>query len=156
MPRIPPPLFALAAGLAQRLVAGAGPPPTRTRATATGAVTLASVALAGAAGLEFRRSGTTVEPFRPEQASVLVTTGSNGVTRNPMYVGMAGILVAHAIWRRSWGALVPVAAFVAVIDRIQIEAEESALEERFGPAYEVYRATVPRWLDRRSLRSGRR
>lgn len=68
-----------------------------------------------------------------------------------MYVGMAGLLVANAIWRASWGALVPVAGFVVIIDRLQIEAEESALLEKFGAAYEAYRAASPRWLDRRSF-----
>jgi protein-S-isoprenylcysteine O-methyltransferase Ste14 len=50
-------------------------------------------------------------------------------------------------------ALLPVAAFVVVIDRAQIAAEESALLTRFGADYEAYCATVPRWLGRRSLSS---
>ena len=68
-----------------------------------------------------------------------------------MYVGLAGLLVANAIRRNSWLALAPVAGFVVLIDRLQIEAEESALLEKFGDAYETYRAASPRWLDRRSL-----
>jgi protein-S-isoprenylcysteine O-methyltransferase Ste14 len=38
-----------------------------------------------------------------------------------------------------------------IIDRLQIEAEESALLEKFGAEYEAYRAASPRWLDRGSL-----
>ena len=68
-----------------------------------------------------------------------------------MYVGLAGLLVANAIWRGSWLALAPVAGFVVLIDQAQIEAEESALLEKFGAEYEAYRAASPRWLDRRSL-----
>jgi len=68
-----------------------------------------------------------------------------------MYVGLTGLLVAHAIWRGSWATLAPVAGFVVLIDRLQIEAEESALLEKFGAEYEAYRAASPRWLDRRSL-----
>ena len=68
-----------------------------------------------------------------------------------MYVGMAGLLAAHALWRRSWTALIPVAVFVALIDRLQIQAEESALAVTFGAEYEAYRAASPRWLDRRSF-----
>ncbi len=68
-----------------------------------------------------------------------------------MYVGLAGLLVANAIWRSSWVALAPVAGFVVLIDRLQIQAEESALLEKFGHAYETYRAASPRWLDGRSL-----
>ena len=68
-----------------------------------------------------------------------------------MYVGMAGLLLAHAVWRGSWTALLPVVGFVVFIDRAQIQAEETALLEKFGAAYEAYRATTPRWIDRRSL-----
>jgi protein-S-isoprenylcysteine O-methyltransferase Ste14 len=149
--RVPPPLVALAAALAQRALTGATPAPNACRAAVTTTVSLASMSMAGAAASQFRRSGTTVEPFHPDLASVLVTTGANSISRNPMYVGMAGLLVANAIWRGSWAALAPVAGFVVLIDRLQIEAEESALLEKFGAEYEAYRAASPRWLDRRSL-----
>jgi protein-S-isoprenylcysteine O-methyltransferase Ste14 len=84
---------------------------------------------------------------------VLVTSGANAVSRNPMYVGLVGLLVANAVRRASWTALLPVAAFTLVIDRLQIEAEERALHARFGADYEVYRATVPRWLDASSAKA---
>ncbi|MGA8995225.1 MAG: isoprenylcysteine carboxylmethyltransferase family protein, partial [Nocardioidaceae bacterium] len=119
------------------------------RPAAATAVGLASGALSGAAVRHFRRRGTTIEPFDPGRASVLVTTGVNSRTRNPMYVGLAGLLVAHALWRGSWVALVPVAGFVVVIDRVQVRAEESALLETFGSDYAEYRDAVPRWLGAR-------
>jgi protein-S-isoprenylcysteine O-methyltransferase Ste14 len=118
-----------------------------------GATAAASAVIAGAAAAQFRRRGTTVDPFEPERASVLVTTGANTVTRNPMYVGMAGLLVANAVRRGSWTALLPVAAFITVIDRVQVAAEETALVAKFGAEYDAYRAAVPRWLDGRSLRA---
>lgn len=149
--RVPPPLVALAAAAAQRVLTGPAPRPTAARAAVTATVSLASLSLAGAAASQFRRTGTTIEPFRPDRASVLVTTGANSISRNPMYVGLAGLLVAHAIWRGSWVALAPVAGFVLIIDLLQIEAEEAALLEKFGAAYEAYRGASPRWLDRRSL-----
>lgn len=105
-----------------------------------------AVLLAGAAARQFHRQGTTVDPFDPALASSLVTTGANAVSRNPMYVGMAGLLVAHALRRGSVTALLPVAAFVLVIDRVQIVAEEEALSAHFGAEYDRYRARVPRWL----------
>ena len=151
---VPPPVLALGAAVLQRRLPGESSPPTRSRAAVATALTVASVAVAGAAGREFRRHGTTVEPFRPERASALVTTGSNAVTRNPMYVGMAGGLLAHAVWRGSWPALVPVAVFVGVIDRLQVEAEETALLGLFGAEYATYRSTVPRWLGLRPLMNG--
>ena len=72
-----------------------------------------------------------------------------------MYVGMAGLLVANATRLGSWRALLPVAAFTVVIDRVQIAAEEPALLANFGPEYEAYRASVPRWLDLRSVTNAR-
>jgi protein-S-isoprenylcysteine O-methyltransferase Ste14 len=121
-------------------------PPTAVRAAAAGVTAAVSAGLAAAASRRFSREGTTVQPFDPSQASVLVTTGANAVSRSPMYVGMAGLLVASAVRRGSWRALLPVAAFTLVIDRFQIAAEEQALLANFGADYEAYRATVPRWL----------
>jgi protein-S-isoprenylcysteine O-methyltransferase Ste14 len=112
----------------------------------------ASTVLASASARQFRRRGTTLEPFDPGLASVLVTTGANSITRNPMYVGLAGLLLANAIRRASWTGLLPMVGFVVAIDRLQIAAEEAALRSRFGSDYEAYLVEVPRWLDRRSLR----
>lgn len=63
-----------------------------------------------------------------------------------MYVGMAGLLLARAVARRSWVAVLPVFGFVAVIDRMQIPAEEAAMAELFGHDYADYAVRVPRWL----------
>jgi protein-S-isoprenylcysteine O-methyltransferase Ste14 len=120
------------------------------RAVGAGATAVASLALAGASAQRFHRSGTTVDPFEPSRASVLVTTGANAITRNPMYVGLAGLLVANAVRQGSWAALVPVAGFVLAIDRWQIPYEEAALLANFGPEYESYCARVPRWLGSRT------
>lgn len=151
MVRLPPPLVAIAAALAQRALTGATPAPRLGRAAVTAIVSLASMSMAGAAVSQFRRKATTLEPFHPDHATVLVTTGANSISRNPMYVGMAGLLIANAISRGSWVALAPVGGFVVFIDRLQVEAEESALLEKFGAEYEAYRAASPRWLALRSL-----
>lgn len=142
--RVPPPVYAFAAGLAQWLLSGRRP--------ATGPSTLAALpvlAASAALGLSavrgFVRVGTTVDPHAVERASTLVVVGPNRFTRNPMYVAMAGGLLAHAIARRSWVALLPIAGFVAVLDRTQIPAEEAALGVRFGADYDDYLRRVPRW-----------
>ena len=119
------------------------------------AVAGASMGLAVASERQFRRQGTTIEPFDPSRATELVTTGANAITRNPMYLGLAGLLVANAVRLGSWPALLPVAAFTVLIDRVQIAAEESALLAKFGGEYDAYRASVPRWLDLRSVAIGR-
>ena len=147
--RIPPPLLMVAAAVVQRALPGRARSPVRS--VVAGGLVAASGALAGTTVRSFRRKGTTVEPFHPEQASTLVTTGANTMTRNPMYVGLAGLLLAHAVHRGSWSALVPVAGFVALIDGYQVRFEEQALREKFGEEYDAYCAAVPRWLDQRSL-----
>jgi protein-S-isoprenylcysteine O-methyltransferase Ste14 len=152
VPVVPPPLLALAAAAAQRALAGEALARGRARTTVALGLSLASASMAGAAANRFRRSGTTVEPFHPEEASVLVTTGANAISRNPMYLGLTGLLVAHATWRGSWIALAPAAAFVVFIDRVQIRAEEAALREKFGSDYVAYLAASPRWLGARSVR----
>jgi protein-S-isoprenylcysteine O-methyltransferase Ste14 len=131
------------------------PSPSGARALAALSIAGASIGVAAASARQFRRQGTTVEPFDPIRAAVLVTTGVNAISRNPMYVGMAGLLVANAMRLGSWTALLPVAVFTAVIDRVQIAAEEPALLANFGAEYEDYRAAVPRWLDRRSVTAAR-
>ncbi len=143
---LPPPVVALLAAVVQRWLTNDAEPPSPARATAAATTAATSVALAGAAAARFRRVRTTFDPAHPERASSLVTSGSNAITRNPMYVGMAGALSAHAVTRGSWRALIPVAGFVAVIDRLQIPPEEDALAARFGAEYAAYRARVPRWL----------
>jgi protein-S-isoprenylcysteine O-methyltransferase Ste14 len=153
MARVPPPLLMVAAGVVQRTLPGRGATPLRT--VVAGGLAAASVTLAGASSRSFRREGTTVLPFHPEQTSALVTTGVNALTRNPMYVGMAGLLLAQAAYRGSWAALAPAAAFVAAVDVYQVRFEEAALREQFGDLYRAYSQTVPRWLDGRSLRAFR-
>ncbi|MGD7002600.1 methyltransferase family protein [Corynebacterium halotolerans] len=142
--RIPPPVWAGAAGLAQLLLARGS---RATRASTSTAVLLG----AGAAGLglgavgQFRARGTTVDPVELDRSAALVTGGVFALTRNPMYLAVTGLLLAHAAHRRSLAALLPVAGFVLVIDRCQIPAEETALARIFGAEYGAYRRRVPRW-----------
>lgn len=149
MPVVPPPLYALGAGVVQHLLApdrdpGESSGPLR-KLAATG-LGAASIGLLAATSARFRSHQTTFEPFDPSKASTLVTDGPNTLTRNPMYVGMAGLLAAHAVARGGWWTLAPVAGFVTVIDRVQVRVEEQALSELFGDEYAAYCARVPRWL----------
>jgi protein-S-isoprenylcysteine O-methyltransferase Ste14 len=147
VPVVPPPIYAVAGLLTQHLLAGNGRAGA-VRKLAGGVVAAGSAALAAGTVRRFRESGTTVEPFHPETTKVLVTTGPNALTRNPMYVGMAGLLGAHALVRGGWLTVLPLAAFVAVIDLTQVRPEEAALRELFGEEYDAYCAQVPRWLPR--------
>ncbi|WP_216658521.1 isoprenylcysteine carboxylmethyltransferase family protein [Nocardioides sp. zg-1230] len=151
MKRPPPPFLALVAAAAQQGMSRGASPASGLRRPAAVAVATASVAIAGGAASRFRAVRTTVEPFDPSKASSLVVTGPNSRTRNPMYLGMAGVLVANALRRGSWTGVLPIVGFVAVIDRFQVAAEERALAEKFGAAYTTYCASVPRWLGPRTF-----
>jgi protein-S-isoprenylcysteine O-methyltransferase Ste14 len=149
--RVPPPLLAGLAALAQGAFTRSAKAPSPARHAAATTIALASISIAGASARQFRTHGTTIEPFHPDRSSFLVTKGANSISRNPMYLGLAGLLAANAIRRGPWVGVVPLAAFVAAIDRFQIRPEEAALRGRFGPEYEKYCAEVPRWLGRRSM-----
>lgn len=141
----PPAALAAAAVLTQRLL-GASRPARPARTAAAGLLGAASAGLALAAVGGFCRTRTTVNPLEPGTATTLVTSGANAISRNPMYVGMTGLLVAHALLRGRWRALLPAAAYVVVLDRGQVAAEEAALRERFPVDYAAYAARVPRWV----------
>ena len=104
----------------------------------------ASVCIAGV--VEFRRVQTTVDPRKPESSSSLVTSGVYTVTRNPMYLGFAFLLLALALYLASYWSLLIVAGFVIYLDQFQIRPEEKALAETFGQAFRNYQARVRRWI----------
>lgn len=142
---VPPVVVFAAAGLIQRLSVRRNPW-TRTRALAALGVAAGSGALGASALTGFRRAATTVSPHAPQRSSALVTDGAHGITRNPMYVALAGGLLTHALALGSVRALLPLAGFVAALDVAQIRPEERVLAHRFGTAYADYCRRVPRWL----------
>lgn len=151
MNEFPIPPAALFAGLASQHLMARERAVTPAAAAAAAVVAMASGWLLVGSVREFRAQRTSFNPVDVAAARSLVVQGPNRLTRNPMYVGMAGLLVAQATLRRSAVALLPVAAFVLVMDRAQVPAEEDALSAKFGDHYERYRRSVPRWLDRRSV-----
>lgn len=147
--KVPPPVVTLLAALAMWGVALVTPPlavPGRLRAAA--AIVLAAGGLASAisAVLAFRRARTTIHPLQPETSSALVTTGIYRVTRNPMYLGLAMLLIAWAALLSSLWALLVLPLFAIYLTRFQIVPEERALAGIFGGDYAAYRARVRRWL----------
>lgn len=145
--RVPPPLVGLLAGAAMWGLAGLLP---RTefalRVPLAILLAVAGVAIDLAGLVQFRRLRTTVNPLSPHKASALVRGGIYRRTRNPMYLGMAILLVSWAVFLGSPAALIVVPCFVAYLNRFQIEPEERALEERFGADFARYRSEVRRWL----------
>jgi protein-S-isoprenylcysteine O-methyltransferase Ste14 len=96
------------------------------------------------AALLFRRVRTGIVPFSP--ATSLVLAGPYRFTRNPMYLGMAGMLLGAAILLGSLSPFAIVPAFMALIAGRFIAPEEAMLERAFGQAYLDYKTKVRRWL----------
>jgi protein-S-isoprenylcysteine O-methyltransferase Ste14 len=146
---IPPPAVAAIVAAGMWSVAGLGPQlPIATVPKYAGVTVLVAIGLAFSllGVLAFRASRTTVNPLKPELASALVTGGVYRVTRNPMYVGMAFVLLAWAVYLSAVLPFVGIAVFVVFITRLQILPEERVLRNLFGVAYDTYAARVRRWL----------
>ena len=106
----------------------------------------AGVMLLIVALIAFARARTTVNPVEPEQAKTLVTTGLYRISRNPMYLAMALILLGSALRLSNIGAFIAPALFVWSITMFQIKPEETALLQKFGDEYASYMARVRRWI----------
>ena len=98
----------------------------------------------------FARVGSgTLAPWDP--TSKLVVRGPYRRVRNPMITGVGTILAGEALFFRSWGIAIELAAF-ALVNAIYFPlVEEPGLRRRFGAEYEDYCARVPRWLPRGRL-----
>lgn len=95
----------------------------------------------------FVRNGRgTLAPWDP--TSHLVISGPYRYVRNPMITGVATILAGEALFFRSLGVAIELAAFLAVNALYFPLVEEPGMRRRFGSEYDEYSARVPRWLPR--------
>jgi len=147
--KIPPPVVALLVGLlmwlASPLIARIEAP-FWLRVGIAVAIACIGALIAIAAVVSFLRGKTTVNPVKPDAASLLVTGGVFRFTRNPMYLSMLLCLCAWAVYLSNWLALAFLPLFVLYINRFQIMPEERALSSLFGPQYAAYKEKVRRWL----------
>ena len=113
---------------------------------AAAALVLAGLLLALVGVLQFRRARTTVNPMSPAKASALVSSGIYRRSRNPMYLGMALLLLGVAAWGSTLAGYLLVLAFCWFLTRFQIIPEERALLAAFGQEFAQYMARVRRWI----------
>lgn len=99
--------------------------------------------------VEFKNAQTTVNPFKPENATKLLTTGVYSWSRNPMYLGLLCYLLALFVYFAAPIALVGPALFMIYMNRFQIYPEERYLTQLFGEEYVSYSAKVNRWIGSR-------
>ena len=94
----------------------------------------------------FRRAQTTIDPVHIGQASRVVSIGIYRLSRNPMYVGLTGLLTMFAVHLAVPLALLGPITFALFIHFFQILPEERAMEKKFGHEYLDYKKRVRRWL----------
>lgn len=146
-PSVPPPVVAAGCLVLQVLLArSAGTRPIPGRRVMAGMLAASAFAVASTASRTLSEHGTTIDARDPSATSALVTDGVFARSRNPIYVGLVLLLKAAAVWTGRVRCLVPAAAFVVYLDRVQIPAEEAALSARFGAEYDVYRSATRRWV----------
>lgn len=92
----------------------------------------------------FKVEGENPEPWTVSKT--IIARGPYRHTRNPMYLGMAMIMLGIALWRDSAGVLFLLPAAILIIDRLVIEREEAYLVRKFGKPYSDYQKSVRRWL----------
>lgn len=96
------------------------------------------------AGTLFKRAGTDLVPF--QNVSALVTTGVYRMTRNPMYLGMATVLLGTAITVGIAAAIVVPIVFMVIIQFRFILPEETMLRGIFPEDFSEYCTRVRRWI----------
>jgi protein-S-isoprenylcysteine O-methyltransferase Ste14 len=147
--RIPPPVVGLAVAAGMWAAAHIPPIlqlPRLVRLAAAAVLGVAGIAVALGGVWSFRRAKTTVNPLKPETSSALVSTGVYAFTRNPMYLGMALVLIAWAVYLSNVWSLAGPVLFGLYITRFQIIPEERVLDGLFGKSFAEYKKQVRRWL----------
>lgn len=145
--RVPPPLLYLGAVVGGWWLDGALPLPIGRGMwlTAGAWLLVAGWAVLGGSSIGlFRRQGTSMLPVRP--ASALVITGPYRFTRNPMYVALALLTIAFALFLHTWWIVALLVPALLAVQRFVIVREEAYLRRRFGAEYDAYARRVGRWL----------
>ncbi len=93
----------------------------------------------------FKRK-TTINPMKPQNASSLVTSGLFALSRNPIYVADAIILLGWGLFLANLFSIALIILFVLYMNKFQIIPEEHNLEQLFGDEYLAYKAKVRRWI----------
>ena len=147
--RVPPPLVYVAAAVAGVLLHLFVYPlelpfPLPVCVAGTIITGIAGALLLMAALVAFLRTGQNPKPWKttPE----FIGTGPYRWSRNPMYAGMALVLIALAFALTNGWLLAFVPVVLAIVYRTAIRHEEAYLDEKFGDSYRAYKRSVRRWL----------
>lgn len=96
-------------------------------------------------GFALRGHGTPA-PIAPTKK--LVVVGLHRYVRNPMYIGVATIVLGQAVLFQSWHVVEYLAVVLVIVQFFVMFYEEPTLARQFGAEYEEYKKRVPRWIPR--------
>jgi len=92
----------------------------------------------------FKKKKTTVKPYK--KPTQLLISGPFRISRHPMYLGMAIILLGVAIIHGTLITFVFPIIFIIFMELFFIPFEEKNLERIFGKKYLNYKKKVRRWI----------
>ena len=141
---IPPPLLCLLIGTAMHFLPKVASYSVHFAIIAF--VIMLSFLIAGGSVFQFFIRKTTINPHDFKHTTQLVSTGIFRFSRNPMYLSLAGLLVAWALYLQSAVSFLGVFLFIYLITQWQIKPEEYWLEKKFGESYLAYKKKVRRWI----------
>jgi len=78
----------------------------------------------------------------------LITRGPYGIVRNPIYLGMFGLLLATGLAISRWYGLAVGISLFLIGNQLRIRSEEKLLREAFGEKFDDYARRVPPFFPR--------
>jgi len=78
----------------------------------------------------------------------LITQGPYALVRNPIYLGMFGMLISTGLAVGRWWTLVIAIVVFLIGTEIRIRTEEKLLREAFGEKFDAYARQVPAFVPR--------
>ena len=98
------------------------------------------------AAKQFKAANTTINPTKPETASVLVSNGVFSYSRNPMYLGMLIIIIGFSIIHNPIAIIVFMPLWIIYMINFQIIPEEEAMKILFKEEFLNYSKKTRRWI----------
>jgi protein-S-isoprenylcysteine O-methyltransferase Ste14 len=92
----------------------------------------------------FKEKNTTVKPYL--EPTSLITSGPFSLSRHPMYLGMASVLLGVAVNHGTIITFVFPLLFVILMEILFIPFEEETLIRIYGVDYRDYQSKVRRWV----------
>lgn len=105
---------------------------------------LSGIAVIAIIYLQMKRAKTNIEPWKP--TTKILDTGFYGISRNPIYLGLALIYLGISCFFNSIWFLPFLPIVLFVIHYGVILREEKYLESKFGEEYLDYKKRVRRWI----------